>query len=78
MLIVDVLTIFPDMFIGPFNESIIKKGQEKGLLKINITDIRDFSVDKHKKVDDYPYGGGPGMVMKPEPVFNAVESIIVM
>ncbi|HHU69758.1 MAG TPA: tRNA (guanosine(37)-N1)-methyltransferase TrmD [Thermoanaerobacterales bacterium] len=77
MLIVDVLTIFPDMFIGPFNESIIKKGQEKGLLKINITDIRDFSVDKHKKVDDYPYGGGPGMVMKPEPVFNAVESIIV-
>ncbi len=76
MLIIDILTIFPDMFSGPFNESIIKKGQEKGLLNINITDIRDFSVDKHKKVDDYPYGGGPGMVMKPEPIFNAVEFIV--
>ncbi|HHY13443.1 MAG TPA: tRNA (guanosine(37)-N1)-methyltransferase TrmD, partial [Thermoanaerobacterales bacterium] len=76
MLIIDVLTIFPEMFLGPFNESIIKKGQEKGLLKIDITDIRDYSNDNHKKIDDYPYGGGPGMIMKPEPIFEAVKSTI--
>lgn len=76
MLIIDILTLFPQMFSGPFSESIIKRGREKGLIKINITNIRDFSRDKHKKVDDYPYGGGPGMVMKPEPVFEAVESIL--
>jgi len=70
---IDILTIFPKMFESPFQESILKKAQEKGLLKINLIDIRSFSRDKHKKVDDYPFGGGVGMVMKPEPIFEAWE-----
>ena len=63
------------MFESPFQESILKKAQEKGLLKINLIDIRSFSRDKHKKVDDYPFGGGVGMVMKPEPIFEAWEFV---
>lgn len=73
MLNIHVLTLFPDFFTGPLNVSILKRAQEKGLLKIKLVNIRDFSRDKHKKVDDYPYGGGCGMVIKPEPVFEAVE-----
>ncbi|HHU32272.1 MAG: tRNA (guanosine(37)-N1)-methyltransferase TrmD [Zhaonellaceae bacterium] len=72
---IDILTIFPKMFESPFQESILKKAQEKGLLKINLIDIRSFSRDKHKKVDDYPFGGGVGMVMKPEPIFEAWEFV---
>lgn len=72
---IDILTIFPDMFKGPFSESILKKAQEKGLIKINLIDLRDFATDKHKTVDDYSYGGGPGMVLKPQPIWDAVEVI---
>lgn len=72
---IDILTIFPGMFQGPLQESILKKAQEKGILEINAVDIRAFSTDKHRRVDDYPYGGGVGMVMKPEPIFAAWEAV---
>ncbi len=71
----DIFTLFPDMFQGPFSESILKRAQERGLLSIALHNIRDATTDKHHVVDDYPYGGGAGMVMKPEPIFKAVESI---
>jgi tRNA (guanine37-N1)-methyltransferase len=70
---ITILTIFPEMFVSPFSESIIKRAQEKKLININIIDIRDFSKDKHRTVDDYSYGGGPGMVLKPEPIIEAIE-----
>ncbi|MBU4342646.1 MAG: tRNA (guanosine(37)-N1)-methyltransferase TrmD [Candidatus Omnitrophica bacterium] len=72
---IDVLTIFPGMFNAVLGESIIKNAQKKGLVKINIIDLRPFSKDKHGKVDDKPFGGGPGMVMNPEPFFEAVNYI---
>ncbi|MEK4494122.1 tRNA (guanosine(37)-N1)-methyltransferase TrmD [Ureibacillus sp. FSL W8-0352] len=72
---IHVLTLFPEMFNGVFGSSILKKAQEKGIVDIQVTNIRDYSDNKHKQVDDYPYGGGAGMVLKPEPVFHAVESI---
>ena len=72
---INILTIFPNMFKGPFSESILNKAQEKGLIKINLIDLRDFTLDKHKTVDDYSYGGGPGMVLKPQPIWDAVEVI---
>ncbi|WP_422445871.1 tRNA (guanosine(37)-N1)-methyltransferase TrmD [Thermoanaerobacterium sp. DL9XJH110] len=75
MLIIHILTLFPEFFAGPLNVSIIKRAREKGLVKIELVNIRDFSRDKHRKVDDYPYGGGCGMVMKPEPIFEAVEFV---
>jgi len=70
----DLLTLFPEMFSGPLSESLLKRAQEKGLLSINIINLRDFTSDKHKTADDTPYGGGPGMVMKAEPIFKAVKS----
>ncbi len=70
----DVLTLFPEMFKS-LDESIIGKAREKGLIEINLINIRDFSKDKHKKVDDTPYGGGAGMVMKPDVVYDAYSSI---
>ncbi len=73
---IDVLTIFPDMFRGPFDESIVKRAVEGGLVSINLHDIRQWAKDRHKTVDDYPYGGGPGMVMKPDVVFAATESVL--
>lgn len=72
---IHVLSLFPDMFTGVFGSSILKKAQEKNAVSIAVTDIRNFSINKHKQVDDYPYGGGAGMVLKPEPMFQAVESI---
>jgi tRNA (guanine37-N1)-methyltransferase len=72
---IHVLSLFPEMFTGVFGSSILKKAQEKGAIELAVTDIRDFSENKHKQVDDYPYGGGAGMVLKPEPMFNAVETI---
>lgn len=72
---ITILTIFPEMFISPFSESIIKRAQEKKLININIIDIRNFAKDKHKSVDDYSYGGGPGMVLKPGPIIDAIEYI---
>lgn len=74
-MIIDVITIFPQMFSPVIGESIIKRAQNKGLVKINLHDLRDFSCDSHKKIDAPSYGGG-GMVFKPEPVFKAVESIL--
>ena len=70
-----VLTIFPEMFESPFSSGLISKASVKGLLKINCHDIRKYSTDRHKSVDDYPFGGGPGMVLKPEPIFSAVEDL---
>lgn len=70
-----ILTIFPEMFKGFLNESILKKAQGKGVIKIKIHDIRDYSKDKHKKVDDTPYGGGAGMVFTPQPLFDCIEDV---
>lgn len=70
---IHILTLFPEMFKGPLTESIIKRAIEKKLVEINIHNLRDYSLDKHKKCDDRPYGGGPGMLLKPEPIFAAVE-----
>lgn len=73
-MIFDVLTLFPEMF-EVFNHSIINKSREKQLIELNLFNIRDFTADKHKKVDDYPYGGGSGMVMQAEPIFNCIDHI---
>ncbi|BCX05716.1 MAG: tRNA (guanine-N(1)-)-methyltransferase [Candidatus Roseilinea sp.] len=72
----DVFTLFPGMFAGPFGESIIKRAIDAGLIEIHIHNIRDYGVGKHKITDDMAYGGGGGMVMKPEPIFAAVESVL--
>ncbi len=71
----DVLTIFPGMFEGYFTESIIKRARERGLLDVRVHDLRDWTTDKHHKVDDKPYGGGPGMVMKVEPFYRALKAL---
>ncbi|AXI26988.1 MULTISPECIES: tRNA (guanosine(37)-N1)-methyltransferase TrmD [Gemella] len=71
---IDILTLFPDMF-DSLNHSILGKAREKNLVNINTVDYRKFSGNKHNQVDDYPFGGGQGMVLKPEPIFNAVESL---
>jgi len=72
---VDIITLFPEMFVGPLNESILKRAQDKGLVDLKIHCLREFTKDRHRTVDDRPFGGGPGMVLKPEPVFDAVESL---
>ena len=72
---IDVLTLFPDMFNGVFAESIIKRAMDNNLVEINIHNIRDYSKDPHKKVDDTPYGGGAGMVLMCQPIFDAVKSL---
>ncbi len=74
-MIIDVVTLFPSMFSGVLGESILKRAQEHGQVKVNLLNLRDFSKDKHKKVDAAPYGGGPGMVIMAEPVFEAVEHL---
>ena len=71
---IEILTLFPGIFCGPLQESILNVAQKKGLLSITLVDIRDCCYDKHKTADDEPYGGGPGMVMKPEPLTAAIES----
>ncbi len=74
-MVFNILTIFPDM-VGCFlRESIVRRAIERGIIKVNLINIRDYSEDRHKKVDDYPYGGGSGMLIKPEPVIKAIESI---
>lgn len=74
-MIVDILSLFPGYFKGPFDESIIKLAREKGILDIHLWDIRDFTLDRHRRVDDRPYGGGPGMVMMPQPVTSAIRHV---
>jgi tRNA (guanine37-N1)-methyltransferase len=72
---ISILTLFPEMFEGPFQNSIIKRACDRMLLSVQIVDFREFSEDKHHKVDDYPFGGGPGMVLKPEPLYSCLESL---
>jgi tRNA (guanine37-N1)-methyltransferase len=72
---IDVLTLFPAMFAGPLDESIIKRAREAGRLDLAIHNLRDYAHDRHKTVDDRPFGGGPGMLLKPQPIFEAVESL---
>ncbi len=72
---IDVLTLFPEMFAGPLEVSIIQRARASGLLDLRIHNLRDYTHDRHKTVDDKPFGGGPGMVLKPEPIFEAVEAL---
>ena len=72
---IDILTLFPEMFQSPFSVGIFKRAIDRELVRVNLHNIRDYTHDKHRTVDDYPYGGGAGMVLKPEPIFEAVESI---
>ena len=72
---IDVMTLFPAMFDGVFSSSILGKAREKGIVELNTVNFRDYSNNKHNTVDDYPYGGGGGMVLKPEPIFMAVEAL---
>ena len=74
-MVIDILTLFPEMFEGPFSYSILKRAQEKGHVTINLHNIRDWATSKHKNVDDYPYGGGAGMVMMVEPVVRCIEDM---
>ena len=70
-----MLTLFPAMFAGPLDESIIKRARESGLLDLRVHNLRDYAHDRHRTVDDRPFGGGPGMLLKPEPIFEAVEKL---
>jgi tRNA (guanine37-N1)-methyltransferase len=72
---IDVLTLFPGMFTGPLDESIIKRARKAGLLELSLFNLRDYAHDRHQTVDDRPFGGGPGMLLKPEPIFEAVEQL---
>jgi tRNA (guanine37-N1)-methyltransferase len=72
---IDILTLFPEMIESVFNTSILKKAQEKDKFRYNLVNFRDFTENKHNKVDDYPYGGGAGMVLSPQPIFDAVDAI---
>ncbi len=72
---IDILTLFPGMFAGPFSESLIAKAQQKDLVNIQIHDLRDYTKDKHRKVDDKPFGGGAGMLIKVEPIYNALKKL---
>jgi tRNA (guanine37-N1)-methyltransferase len=74
-MIIDIVTPFPDMFTGFLGESMVGRAQKKRLVAIRLHDLRSFTEDKHKTVDDYPYGGGAGMILKPEPIFRAVDAI---
>jgi tRNA (guanine37-N1)-methyltransferase len=73
---IDMITLFPEMFSGPFGDSITKRAVDRGLLDIHFTDFRDYSFDKHRHVDDSPFGGGAGMVLKPEPLYRAVRDVL--
>ena len=75
-MLIDIITLFPEMFAGVFGESIIKRATEKNLLEIRFTQLRDFAFDKHRQVDDSPFGGGSGMVLKAEPMYRAVRSVL--
>src|SRR6267142_1227096 len=72
----DLITIFPEFFAGPFDHGILRRARETGLVEMNVQDLREFTKDRHRTVDDRPFGGGEGMVLKPEPLFEAVESIL--
>ncbi len=74
----DVITLFPDFFASPFSSGLLGKALAKGIARVNLIDPRDYTTDKHRKVDDEPYGGGVGMVLKPEPIFAAVEALPIL
>ncbi len=74
---IDVVTIFPPLLAGAFEHSIIKRARDRGIVDVQVHDLRDYTSDRHRTVDDYPYGGGAGMVMKPEPWFRAIEALRV-
>lgn len=74
-MLIDILSLFPGYFTGPFDESIIKRAREKGLVEIRLTDIRNFADNRYRRVDDRPYGGGPGMVMMPQPIVAAIRHV---
>ncbi len=73
---IDIITLFPDMFVGPFQESIVRRAQEMGALSITVHDLRVFGIGRHRQVDDVPYGGAAGMLLRPEPIVDAVETIL--
>lgn len=75
-MIINIMTLFPDMFEGPLGSSIIQRARENKIINLECINIRDYADNKHKKVDDYPYGGGPGMVMTPQPIFDCYDSIV--
>lgn len=75
-MLIDIITLFPEMFSGVFGESIIKRAVDKNILELRFTQLRDFAFDKHRQVDDSPFGGGAGMVLKPEPVYRAVRDVL--
>ena len=72
----DLITIFPEFFSGPFDHGIVRRSREAGLIQLHVQDLREFTKDRHRTVDDRPFGGGEGMVLKPEPLFDAVESLL--
>lgn len=72
---IDILTVLPDLLVSPFGHSILKRAQDKGLVELNVVNLRDYATDKHKSVDDYPFGGGAGMVMKIEPIAACIEDL---
>ena len=72
---IDILTLFPNMFDGPWSESIVRRALDRGLVEINLRDLRRWTHDRHRTVDDTPYGGGPGMILKPDPIFEAIDEI---
>jgi tRNA (guanine37-N1)-methyltransferase len=72
---IDILTLFPNLFPGPLGESITGRALDAGIVRVNAVDIRSFATDRHRSFDDYPYGGGPGMVMQPGPLVAAIESV---
>lgn len=72
---IDIVTALPDIVRGPLDQSIIHRARKKGLVEMRVFDLRDYTTDKHRQIDDYPYGGGAGMVLKPEPIFRCIESI---
>ena len=72
---IDVVTLFPEMFVGPFDASILRRARDRALLALHVHQLRDYATGRHAVVDDYPYGGGPGMLLKPEPVCRAVEAV---
>src|SRR5213593_2664752 len=76
MLTIDIITIFPRMLDAILEESILGRARRGGLVEVRVTDLREFTTDRHRSVDDRPYGGGPGMLFKPEPVFRAVEAVL--
>mgnify|MGYP002622642643 CR=1 FL=1 len=72
---IDVVTLFPEMFIGPLDASMVKRAREAGIMNLRVVNLRDYTHDRHKTVDDKPFGGGPGMLLKPEPIFEAVDDL---